>query len=404
MNATIISKSSPEIAVPMPRTLAEHLRQVPDPRINRTKKHALGDVLTVATCAILCGYTSYYDMSDFCKDYFVWLRKWLDLSGGVPSHDTFRRVLGMVDPKHFSNVFRLWIKSAWRSVEDDQLALDGKALRGSTDGLGSIQYIVNAWSVKRHLVLGQIKVQNKSNEITAIPKLLPMLDICGALVSIDAMGCQTDIARRIRSQGGHYLLALKDNNPRVREEMESFMTDAIARGEKHVEKHETVCKGHGRLEKRVCYVSRWLDWFEDHKKWKDLCCVVMVDATRTIGGVTGRTERRLYLSSKVLTAEAALEATRAHWGVESLHWVLDMVLDEDRSRARDKNAAQNLALIRRMVYNMLRAERDAQATENAVPRLKQLMRRAACKDDVRTHMLKVFGDLQNADTQTEHEN
>ena len=259
----------------MPRTLAEHLRRVPDPRLDRTKKHALGDVLTVATCAILCGYNSYYDMEDFCTDYFSWLRQWLELAGGVPSHDTFRRVLGLVDPKHFGNVFRLWTEAVWRRVEEDHVAVDGKALRGSADGLGSVQYIVYAWSARRHLVLGQVKVQDKSNEITAIPRLL--------------------------------------------------------------------------------------------------------------------------------TAQEALEATRAHWGVESLHWVLDMVLEEDRSRARDKNAAQNLALIRRMVYNVLRTERDAQATEKKVPRLKQLMRRAACKDEVRTRMMRVFGELRTADARPPQE-
>lgn len=252
MSATQIFKASPEVAVPMPRTLAEHLRRVPDPRLDRTKKHALGDVLTVATCAILCGYHSYYDMEDFCADYLGWLRQWLELSGGVPSHDTFRRVLGLVDPRHFGNVFRLWTEAVWRRVEEDHVAVDGKALRGSVDGLGSVQYIVNAWSAKRHLVLGQVKVQDKSNEITAIPRLLPTLDIRGALVSIDAIGCQTEIAGQIRSQGGHYLLALKDNNPRVRQEMESFLLDAIAHGEAHVERFETVGKEHGRLERRVC--------------------------------------------------------------------------------------------------------------------------------------------------------
>ena len=403
MSATQIFKASPEVAVPMPRTLAEHLRRVPDPRLDRTKKHALGDVLTVATCAILCGYHSYYDMEDFCADYFGWLQQWLELSGGVPSHDTFRRVLGLVDPKHFGNVFRLWTEAVWRRVEEDHVAVDGKALRGSVDGLGSVQYIVNAWSAKRHLVLGQVKVQDKSNEITAIPRLLPTLDIRGALVSIDAIGCQTEIAGQIRSQGGHYLLALKDNNPRVREEMESFLLDAIAHGEAHVERFETVDKEHGRLERRVCHVSQRLGWFADRSKWKDLRCVVMVEATRTAKGVTGRPERRLYLCSKALTAQEALEATRAHWGVESLHWVLDMVLEEDRSRARDKTAAQNLALIRRMVYNVLRAERDAQATEKKVPRLKQLMRRAACKDEVRTRMMRVFGELRAADARPPQE-
>ena len=387
----------------MPGALAEHLRRVPDPRVERTKRHALGDVLTIATCAILCGYNSYYDMEEFGRDYLEWLRQWLELRGGVPSHDTFRRVLGLVDPKQFGSVFRLWTEAAWKRTEGEQMALDGKALRGSADGLGSVQYIVNAWSARRHLVLGQVKVQDKSNEIVAIPELLRTLDVRGSLVSIDAIGCQTGIAGQIRAQGGHYLLALKDNNPRVREEMESFLLDAIAHGDKDVEKHETLNKDHGRVERRVCHVSRRLGWFADRKKWKDLNCVVMVEATRTIRGVEGGTERRLYLCSKALTAEAALEATRAHWGVESLHWVLDMVFDEDRSRARDRQAAQNLALIRRMVYNLLRSERDAEPDPKKAPRLKQLVRRAARRDDFRARMMMVFGQAQAADARTPQE-
>ena len=387
----------------MPGALAEHLRRVPDPRVERTKRHALGDVLTIATCAILCGYNSYYDMEEFGRDYLEWLRQWLELRGGVPSHDTFRRVLGLVDPKQFGSVFRLWTEAAWKRTEGEQMALDGKALRGSADGLGSVQYIVNAWSARRHLVLGQVKVQDKSNEIVAIPELLRTLDVRGSLVSIDAIGCQTGIAGQIRAQGGHYLLALKDNNPRVREEMESFLLDAIAHGDGHVEKHETLNKDHGRVERRVCHVSRRLGWFADRKKWRDLNCVVMVEATRTIRGVEGGTERRLYLCSKALTAEAALEATRAHWGVESLHWVLDMVFDEDRSRARDRQAAQNLALIRRMVYNLLRSERDAEPDPKKAPRLKQLVRRAARRDDFRARMMMVFGQAQAADARTSQE-
>ena len=342
-------------------------------------------------------------MEEFGRDYLEWLRQWLELRGGVPSHDTFRRVLGLVDPKQFGSVFRLWTEAAWKRTEGEQMALDGKALRGSADGLGSVQYIVNAWSARRHLVLGQVKVQDKSNEIVAIPELLRTLDVRGSLVSIDAIGCQTGIAGQIRAQGGHYLLALKDNNPRVREEMESFLLDAIAHGDKDVEKHETLNKDHGRVERRVCHVSRRLGWFADRKKWKDLCCVVMVEATRTAKGVAGRPERRLYLCSKALTAEAALEATRAHWGVESLHWVLDMVFDEDRSRARDRQAAQNLALIRRMVYNLLRSERDAEPDPKKAPRLKQLVRRAARRDDFRARMMMVFGQAQAADARTPQE-
>ena len=395
MNATGKERLHPAGAVPMPATLAGHLRHVPDPRVARTRRHTLGDILTVAVCAILCGYGSYYDMSEFCADYLDWLRLWIGLEGGVPSHDTFRRVLGLVDPGHFRNVFRLWAEAVSGGAADGQVAIDGKALRGSPGGSGGVQYIVNAWSAGRHLVLGQVKVEDKANEIVAIPELIPSLDIRGALVSIDAIGCQKGIAGLIRRRGGHYLLALKDNNPLVRSEMEGFLLDAIAHGDGHVDHHASVEKGHGRVERRECWVSGELGWFADRGKWKDLRRVVMVRATRTVGGVAGAPERRLYLCSKDLTAEEALAATRAHWGVESMHWVLDMVFDEDRSRARSGNAAENLALVRRMAYNLLCMERDAQAKaagdKARAPRLKQLMRRAARRDEFRSRMMRVFG-------------
>lgn len=394
MNATPFFRASPELAVPGPSTLADCLRLVPDPRIARTRKHALGDILAIAVCAILCGYNSFYDMELFGRAYWDWLRGWLRLDGGVPSHDTFRRVLGLVNPHFFNAAFRLWTNSTWGRVGDDLIALDGKGLRGSVNSAGSIQYIVNAWSARRHVVLGQVKVQDKTNEIVAIPQLLPMLDIRGALVSIDAIGCQTKIAALVRELGGDYLLALKGNNPLAFEEIEHAMLDAVAHGDSHLEKHETLEKNHGRVERRTCWVSRQTDWFADKGRWKDLCCFVMVEATRTVRGKQGATDRRLYLCSRNLTAKEALEATRAHWGVESMHWTLDIVFDEDRSRVRTANAAENLATIRRIALNLLRSERDKEPDPAKRPRLRQLMRRAARDDAFREHLVWTFGREQ----------
>lgn len=186
----------------MPATLAGHLAMVPDPRVERTKRHRLGDILTVAVCAVLCGYGSYYDMAEFCSEYLEWLRKWIALDGGVPSHDTFRRVLGMVEPGHFQSVFALWTEAVSGGAPDGQVAIDGKALRGSADGSGGVQYIVNAWSARRHMVLGQARVRGKANETVAIPELLPRLGLSGSLVSIDAIGCQKAIAARSGTGAG----------------------------------------------------------------------------------------------------------------------------------------------------------------------------------------------------------
>ena len=402
MNASEISRPRPEEAVPLPGTLSGYLSMVPDPRIARTRRHALGDILTTAVCAILCGYSSYYDMAEFCRDYMQWLRQWLPLEGGAPSHDTFRRVLGLVNPAQFQSAFRLWTRAIRGRVGDDQIAVDGKALRGCPDADGGVVYIVNAWSASSHLVLGQVAVREKENEIVAIPRLLPLLDIRGGLVSIDAIGCQGRIAAGIRERGADYFLALKGNQPTARAEMEGFLVEAAARGDAHVDRFETLEKGHGRIERRVCHVSRKIGWFEDLPKWKDLRCVAMVEATRTVRGVEGAVERRLYLSSRALTARQALEASRAHWGVEGMHWVMDVIFDEDRSRARERHAAENLATIRRIVNNILRVERDRGDPERP-QRLKQLMRRAARFDDFRKSLLRVFCQTLDEEAQDSHE-
>lgn len=388
MNASVFpEKSFPGGSIPFPDGLVRCLALVPDPRLARTRKHALCDILLSATCALLCGYDSYPDMADFCAANLDWLRRYVPLAGGVPSHDTYRRVLGLVSPAHFGTALVLWVRSAAAEAAAGQVALDGKALRRATDAGEPVPYIVNAWSAKAHLVLGQVKVMDKENEIVAIPRLLQLLDLRGALVSIDAIGCQTRIAAAIRRKGADYLLALKDNQPLARQELETFMQDAIARGAPHVRSAHTVDKGHGRLEERTGWVSRELDWFEDRRKWSGLACVVMVESRRTVRGKTGATERRMYLCSRAMSPAEALEAVRMHWGVECLHWVLDIVMDEDHSRARTASAAENLALIRRLAYNLLQRERDATPPDRPPPRFMELIHRAARDDTFRSHLL-----------------
>lgn len=390
MNATTKFE---KIAIPAPLgagSLADCLAFVPDPRLDRTRKHALRDILFTAVCALLCGYHSYYDMEDFCREFLPWLRLRVPLAGGAPSHDTFRRVLGLVDPRHVLRAFRLWAGAA--GAEAGQIVLDGKALRRAKNAGGAIPYIVNAWAVRSRLMLGGEQVLDKENEISAIPRVLEWLNPEGALVSIDAIGCQTRIAALIRAKGGDYLLALKDNHPAVRAEMETFLSDALANGESHVDTFDTVEKGHGRLERRVCHVSSHLDWFADRKKWSGLACVAMVESRRTIPGRESTVERRLYLCSRPLSARKALEAVRAHWGIESTHWVLDIAFDEDASRARTGHAPENLAHLRRMAYDALRFERDSSPEPGDAPslRYKALQRRAARDGAFRNRLLDNF--------------
>ena len=379
-------KGPAEQLVPMPGALANHLAFVPDPRVARTRKHSLVDILTIAVCATICGYRSYYDMADFAQEYRPWLGKWLALANGTPSHDTFRRVLGLVSPAHFQTAFRLWAESV-RAVRDgDVLAIDGKALRRAAEAGGAVQYIVNAWSDRNRLVLGQTKVESKENEISALPRLLGVLDVRGCTVTIDAIGCQKDIAALIRKGGGHYMLALKGNHPVVEEEMRAYLEDAIRHGGGSVATHVGPWeKGHGRLERRTCHVGSDLRWFADRPLWKDLRCVVMVESERMVQGVASH-EKRLYLCSADVTPEEALRIVRSHWGVENkVHWVLDMVFDEDRSRARDRNAAENLATIRRMALNAHRLCRPDESV-----RLKWSILRAARHDEYREKAMRYF--------------
>ena len=384
MNASVFS-STPSKRIPAPLWLVDFLRTVPDPRVDRTKKHALPDLLAAAVCSLLCGYSSPYDMEDFCRVHLDWLRTYCPFAGGVPSHDTFRRVLGLVSPLHFGNVFAIWAELAAADAAG-QIAIDGKALRRALDAGGRVPYIVNAYSARNHLVLGQLKILDKENEIVAIPRRLDLLDVKGALVSIDAIGCQTQIAAKIRRKGGDYLLALKANQPAAFEEMRSFMHDAVARGEGHVARAHTVDKEHGRFEERTCWVSSRIDWFADRRKWSGLACIAMVESRRTVKGATS-TERRFYLCSRELSAAEALEAVRAHWGVETLHWVLDVVMDEDHSRTRTGHAPENLAILRRLAVNILRRERDSGPPGLPPRRYRALRLAAACDESFLDHLL-----------------
>lgn len=355
--------------------LKDQLLQLSDPRLQRRRKHELIDVLMIAVTALLCGAENFTHMAQFGKAKEAWLRTFLNLANGIPSHDTFRRVFMLLAPEKFSSVFLSWTQSLRAAVGAEVVALDGKTVRRSFDSAKgqSAIHLVSAWASTNRLVLGQIKVDDKSNEITAVPELLRALELAGCIVTVDALNCQKNIAKEITEADAHYVLALKGNHGTAHAEIKTFLDAALdetlapkppganrSAGAATLAAHETVDKGHGRMETRRYYQSAALDWFAERSAWEGLRTVGMVEAQRDIRGKR-TVERRYYLSSLPLDVQTFARAVREHWGVENqLHWVLDVQMNEDQSRARSGYAAENLGLLRRLVLNQLRRDTRCQ--------------------------------------------
>ena len=356
-----------------PISLIGHLKKLHDPRVNRTRDHELIDILIIGICTLLCGGETFNDMEDFGHAKREWFETFLSLPNGIPSHDTFNRVFAALDPKEFMNCFLNWTQGLRQAIDKEIVAMDGKALRRARTKGQSLKYVVSAWAESNNLVLGQMKVADKSNEITAIPELLRVLELSGCIVTIDAMGCQKKIAKEIIESDADYVLALKGNQETVHEEVKSFLDAAIKGFEnglksgmtkpelialkQTMQQTETVDGDHGRIETRRYYQSQDLKWFADRAQWEGLSSVGVVESTREIDGEKS-TERRYYLSSLPLDVKEFGRAVRSHWGIENkLHWVLDVSCGEDRSRARAGYGAENLATLRRLALNMLKKEK-----------------------------------------------
>lgn len=350
-------------------SLVAHFKEVPDPRINRRKEHELVDILVIAVCTLICGGETFNDMEDFGNAKYDWFKTFLTLRNGIPSHDTFNRVFSLLDPKQFLDCFLRWTQSLRQAVPQEIVALDGKALRRALNQDQSIQYVVSAWAESNGLVLGQWKVADKSNEITAVPQLLRVLEVSGCIVTLDAMGCQKNIAKEIKEADADFVLALKGNQETVHEEVKTFL-DAIlqerqaprapgaplSKAAAGLVSLQTVEKDHGRVETRRYYQSDQLNWFADRSQWEGLQSVGFVESVREVGGQT-TIERRYYLSSLPLDIETFARAVRSHWGVENkVHWIMDVCFREDQSRARTGYAAENLATLRRLALNLLKRE------------------------------------------------
>jgi predicted transposase YbfD/YdcC len=334
------------------------LEEVPDPRVQSTVDHDLSDLLTIALCTILCGGDSFYDMEEFGEVRLPWLKTFLRLRHGAPKHDTYNRVFQALDPEKFGDCLSRWTQSVRTVLGGEVVALDGKSVRRALNQGEDMRVIVSAWATESGLLLGQRKVRNKSNEITAVPELLRSLELAGCIVTADALHCQKNIAKEIIEADADFVLALKGNQGTAYDEVKTFLDDAIERKDASLVYQETLEKSHGRLETRRYWQTEQIGWFADRAQWEGLRSVGVVEARREIKGKVS-VERRYYLSSLSADAAKFARAVRGHWGVENqLHWVLDVVFGEDQSRARTGNAAENLAATRRLAINLLRRDKS----------------------------------------------
>ena len=349
-------------------SVMDHFRSLEDPRIERSKRHQLLDIVAIAICAVICGADSWVYVELFGKSKEEWLRSFLDLPNGIPSHDTFGDVFSRLDPEQFQRCFVEWTQAVAALLPGEVVAIDGKTVRRSHDKRAGRQaiHLVSAWASANTLTLGQVKTEEKSNEITAIPRLLEMLELGGCIVTIDAMGCQKEIAGEIVDRGADYLLAVKENQGQLYQDVRDLFEagDGTGLNDLPHDYATTLNKGHGRIERRECWAiddPSCLEYLGTAGDWPGLRSVVKVESRReTEAGAT--VQARYYISSLEALAERQLAAARQHWSIEnSLHWSMGVTFREDQSRVRKDHGPQNMATLRQISHNLLKQETSLKA-------------------------------------------
>ena len=342
-------------------SLLTHFETLEDPRTAYLVEHPLLDIVALTICAVICGAETWKGIEAYDHSKSDWLKTFLGLPNGIPSHDTIARVFALLEPTQLQECFVSWVKSIAELSLGEVVSLDGKSARHSYDkskGKGAI-HMVSAWASENQLVLAQVKVSDKSNEITAIPKLLNILDVSGCIITIDAMGAQKEIAQQITDQGADYVLSLKGNQGNLHEDVEQLFDWACKTNFKDIEHeaHQTIEKGHGRIEIRRYWLLGNVEHLEDAQLWAGLKRVGMIEAERRIKGKPTTVERRYFLTSLDGGIERFAYASRGHWGIENrLHWSLDVVFHEDDSRIRKGHAPENMTVMRKIALNLLAKE------------------------------------------------
>jgi predicted transposase YbfD/YdcC len=343
-------------------TLFDKLKLIIDPRRDHQKFHALFDILVISICGTICGAQYWSEMEAFGHAKREWFASFLELKNGIPSHDTFRRVFMLLDTTKLKEIFLEWIAEAVTLSKGTLVNIDGKNLCGSKEPIKGKKAlnVVSAWVSSQSVVLGQVKCEEKSNEITAIPELLKMLDIKGCIVTIDAIGCQTEIVDQIVEQGADYVISLKGNQGTLHQDVKGYMDkiEVIAEKENSYQYCESIEKDHGRIEERRCWVTEDIGWLEQKDEWNKLKSLIMVEAVREVIGKEKTVERRYFIGSIGANAREAMRSVRGHWAIENeMNWCLDIGFREDDCRVREARSAENLNMIRHIGLNLLKQEK-----------------------------------------------